>query len=228
LKTFLICARGGSKGIKEKNLKIFFGKTLVEHSILFAKKYINSEIYLSSENKRILSIGKKNKIKIIERPSYLAKDKTNEIEVWKHFLNQKKKEKKMPKYFINLPPTAPLRTLSSVDKAISKFKKNNYDLVVIVIKSSKSPYFNIVEERKSLIKPSFYKKNIYRRQSTPTTYDLTTITYIVKSKFILQNNIKNIFQGRVGFVETTNFAETIDIDEPKDLKIAKLFYNKII
>ena len=60
MKTFLICARGGSKGIKKKNLKFFFGKTLVEHSILFAKKYRNSEIYLSSENKEILDIGRKN------------------------------------------------------------------------------------------------------------------------------------------------------------------------
>ena len=226
MKTFLICARGGSKGIKKKNLKFFFGKTLVEHSILFAKKYRNSEIYLSSENKEILDIGRKNEIKLIIRPSKLAKDETNEIKVWEHFLKQKKNENKIPKYFINLPPTAPLRTLKTVNKAISKFKKNNYDIVVVASKSSKSPYFNLVEEKRSLIKPAIFKKSIYRRQTAPKTYDLTTIVYVVKSKFILKNKVKNIFEGKVGFIETRNFAETIDIDEPKDLKIAKLFYNK--
>ena len=63
---------------------------MVEHSILFAKKYRNSEIYLSSENKEILDIGRKNEIKLIIRPSKLAKDETNEIKVWEHFLKQKK------------------------------------------------------------------------------------------------------------------------------------------
>lgn len=226
MKTFLICARGGSKGIKKKNLNFFFGKTLVEHSILFAKKYRYSEIYLSSENKKIQKIGIENSIKIIKRPSDLAKDETNEIRVWEHFLKQKKKENKIPEYFINLPPTAPLRTFKTVNKAISKFKNNNYDIVVVVTKSSKSPYFNLVEERKNFIQPAKYKKNIFRRQNTPKTYDLTTIVYVVKSEFILKNKVKNIFQGKVGFIETHNFAETIDIDEPKDLKIAKLFYNK--
>ena len=99
-------------------------------------------------------------------------------------------------------------------------------IVVVASKSSKSPYFNLVEEKRSLIKPAIFKKSIYRRQTTPKTYDLTTIVYVVKSKFILKNKVKNIFEGKVGFIETRNFAETIDIDDPKDLKIVKLLYNK--
>ena len=67
MKTFLIYTRDGSKGIKKRNLNFFFGKTLVEHSILFAKKYRYSEIYLSLENKKHLVISCYNQWSYLKR-----------------------------------------------------------------------------------------------------------------------------------------------------------------
>ena len=84
MKTFMaiIPARGGSKGIKNKNLILIAGKPLVEYSIECAKKskYVNS-IYLSSDSDQILNIGIKHKVNIIKRPSSLATDEASTEDV---------------------------------------------------------------------------------------------------------------------------------------------------
>lgn len=222
---FLICARGGSKGIKYKNLKKINGKSLVERSILFAKKF-NNNIFLSTDSKKIFNVGKKNRIKIVSRPKSLAKDNTGEILVWKHYANWMKKKKFQNNFFVSLPPTSPLRTLATVKKSIKTFKKGNYDIVVVITKSRRSPYFNILKKKKDYVEVFENKIKYVRRQDVPKTYDLTTIAYVVKTKFLERNKIKSIFDGKVGFVETENIIETLDIDNNYDLKLAKIFLNK--
>ena len=88
---FLICARGGSKEVKNKNLRKIKGKSLVERSIIFAKKF-NNNIFLSTDSQKISNIGIKNKIEIVSRPKSLATDNVGEILVWKHYANWMKKK----------------------------------------------------------------------------------------------------------------------------------------
>ena len=57
----------------------------------------------------------------------------------------------------------------------------------------------------------------------PDTFEITTIAYVVNSKFSLSKIPKNIFDGKVGFIETKNIIETIDIDDNYDFKLAKFF-----
>ena len=217
---FLICARGGSKEVKNKNLRKIKGKSLVERSIIFAKKF-NNNIFLSTDSQKISNIGIKNKIEIVSRPKSLATDNVGEILVWKHYANWMKKKKFRNDFFISLPPTSPLRTLETVKKSIKTFKKGNYDVVVVVTKSRRSPYFNIVKKKKDYIQVFANKIKYVRRQNVPKTYDLTTIDYVINPKFLEKNNIKSIFNGKVGFVETKNIVETLDIDNNYDLKLAK-------
>lgn len=217
---FLICARGGSKEVKNKNLRKIKGKSLVERSIIFAKKF-NNNIFLSTDSQKISNIGIKNKIEIVSRPKSLATDNVGEILVWKHYANWMKKKKFRNDFFISLPPTSPLRTLETVKKSIKTFKKGNYDVVVVVTKSRRSPYFNIVKKKKDYIQVFANKIKYVRRQNVPKTYDLTTIAYVINPKFLEKNNIKSIFNGKVGFVETKNIVETLDIDNNYDLKLAK-------
>lgn len=217
---FLICARGGSKEVKNKNLRKIKGKSLVERSIIFAKKF-NNNIFLSTDSQKISNIGIKNKIEIVSRPKSLATDNVGEILVWKHYANWMKKKKFRNDFFISLPPTSPLRTLETVKKSIKTFKKGNYDVVAVVTKSRRSPYFNIVKKKKDYIQVFANKIKYVRRQNVPKTYDLTTIAYVINPKFLEKNNIKSIFNGKVGFVETKNIVETLDIDNNYDLKLAK-------
>ena len=91
--TCLICARGGSKGIKNKNIKNFHGKHLIEWTFKIAKDVNKfSNIILSTDSKKIAFIGRKNNIDVpFLRPKSLAKDSSKEINVWKHALRYLKK-----------------------------------------------------------------------------------------------------------------------------------------
>ena len=76
----LICARGNSKGIKNKNLLKFKNSTLLGNAIKQAKQINHiSKVFVSSDSKKILKHAKKNKAEIIIRPNSLAKDNSPEI-----------------------------------------------------------------------------------------------------------------------------------------------------
>ena len=83
-----VFARGGSKGITNKNLMKIYKTTLVGHSINFAKKLnIFDQIFLSSDNDQILEIGYKSKINLIKRPKNLSLDNSPEWKAWQHAVN---------------------------------------------------------------------------------------------------------------------------------------------
>ena len=91
--TCLICARGGSKGLRNKNIKKFHGKPLIEWTFKIAKS-INkfSNIILSTDSLKIANIAKKNGLQVpFLRPKNLAKDNSKELDVWKHALKYLKK-----------------------------------------------------------------------------------------------------------------------------------------
>ena len=121
----IILARGGSKGIKNKNIKLFLGKPLVEWSIIQAKKSkkINN-IYLSSDSEKILNVGRKHKINIIKRPKNISGDTAKSEEAVLHALNQIHYE---PDSIVMLEPTAPLREPNDIDNCIDLFFNNELD-----------------------------------------------------------------------------------------------------
>ena len=89
----IVPARGGSKGIKLKNLKKINGKSLVEITSNFIdKSKIFSKKILSTDNKKIIKIGKKLKFEIVKRPKSLSGDKISDYQVIKHCLKNLKKK----------------------------------------------------------------------------------------------------------------------------------------
>lgn len=221
----LICARKGSKGIKNKNLKKIGKYSLIEHAINIANKVKNNFISVSSDSKIILDIAKKKKVDfLINRPSSLAKDGTPEINVWKHFVKKLKDNIKIDiDYLIILPPTSPLRTIVDINKCINKYKSNKFDLVIMGYKTNQNPYFNMVERKSIYVKiVNKMKKTIFRRQDAPKVYNISTACYVINVKYLLKT--KNIYQGRVGLVEIP-LERSIDIDNKLDLEIANFIYN---
>ena len=89
-----IFARGGSKGLKNKNLKVFDGETLVGRTINQAKKSkLFKKVILSSDSNKILTEGKKKNIFTIKRPNRLATSKSPEMYAWIHAIKFLKKKK---------------------------------------------------------------------------------------------------------------------------------------
>ena len=84
----VIFARGGSKGLPNKNIKKLNNYPLISHSIDFAKScnFIN-DVFVSTEDKKIMEISSALGAKIIKRPKHLAKDNSPEFLAWKHAVN---------------------------------------------------------------------------------------------------------------------------------------------
>jgi CMP-N-acetylneuraminic acid synthetase len=219
----LICARGGSKGIKNKNLLLINNKSLIARSILIAKKckYIK-KVFVSTDSKKIAQEAIRYGAEVpFLRPKNLSKDNTPEIQVWKHAINYLEKVKNLKTDFIvNIPTTAPLRTLNDVNSCIKKAIKNNFDMIFTATEAYRNPFFNLVKINKNRVIPAFQNsKIIFRRQDAPKFYDLNTICYVIKVKFI--KNSDTIFSGRSGIVKIPK-ERSIDIDDKIDYKIAKL------
>lgn len=219
----LICARGGSKGIKNKNLLLINNKSLIARSVLLAKKckYIK-KVFVSTDSKKIAQEARKYGAEVpFLRPKNLSKDNTPEIQVWKHAINYLEKVKNLKiDFIVNMPTTAPLKTLNDINSCIKKAVKNNFDMIFTATEAYRNPFFNLVKIKKNRVIPVFQNsKNIFRRQDAPKFYDLTTICYVIKVKFI--KNSQTIFSGRSGIVKIPK-ERSIDIDDKIDYKIAKL------
>ncbi len=124
----IILARGGSKGIKNKNLKRINNEPLIFWSIL---KSLNSkkisQTWVSSDSKKILDYSVKNGASIIVRPKKFAKDKSSSESAWIHGINFIYKKGIKPDTIIGIQPTSPIRSSKDFDNAIKYFEKNRLD-----------------------------------------------------------------------------------------------------
>ena len=221
----LIFARGNSQGIKNKNLLKFKNTTLLGNAITQARrsKYI-SRVVISTDSHKIAKEAIKNKADVpFIRPSKLAQPNTPEIQAWRHAIKNLNKDKDID-FFVSVPTTSPLRKTSDINRCINKAIKEKLDMVFVVSKSLKNPYFNILKlNKKKLDIVSGHKKKIFRRQDAPICYDLTTVCYVFRPDYIMRN--KNIYRGKTGFVLVPK-ERAIDIDDKFDYKIANFLSSK--
>lgn len=222
-----ICIRGGSKGIKNKNIKKINGKPLVLYSYEVAKKTkIFEKIFISSDSESFLNICKKFGAKdLVKRPKVLSNDKSGKIEAIRHtLLSAENKYNTQYDYIIDLDATSPLRTVNDIKEAYKKFSKSNSSNLFSVTNSNRSPYFNMVEIKKSkvqLVKQA--KKQYLRRQDTPVTYDLNASIYIWKRKSLIKN--KKLIQNKTNIYVMPK-SRSIDIDDKFDFKIVSELLKK--
>ena len=127
----IIPARGGSKGIKRKNLKPILGKPLVAYTIEASLKseFITKTI-VSSEDDEILEVSKQYGAEVLKRPNELAQDETKTAPVMLNVLEELEKQNYIPDYVLLLQPTCPLRDEKYIDNAFEyyfKKQKEGYD-----------------------------------------------------------------------------------------------------
>lgn len=224
----LICARSGSKGLKNKNILKIQKKSLLQITIELAKKIKQvKKIVLSTDSKLIAKIGKKyGAIVPFLRPKNLSNDKTPEWKVWQHAI-------KMVQVFFNfndvliLPVVSPLKNTEDIKKMLKMYKKNKNSCVIGVSESSHNPFFNMVTlDKKKNVKIAIQKqKEFFRRQDAPKVYDISTTGYILSKKNILEK--KSIFECNLK-AEIIAKERSIDIDTKLDFLIAKYLYERKI
>ena len=127
--TAFIPARGGSKGLPGKNIKMFADRPLIVHSIDYAlnSNYID-EVIVSTDDADIADIASKAGANIINRPANIASDTSTTESAIEHYLNNTKQ----PNIIVLLQPTSPLRPKGSLDKAIEHFKDNQFDSLLSI------------------------------------------------------------------------------------------------
>ncbi len=224
----LICARGGSKGVPGKNIKSLGGTPLIGWSITSAKQCsFFDRIVVSTDDKAISRIADKYGAETpFLRPAHLAKDSSPEWLVWQHAINElEQKQQFKPDYFVSLPPTSPFRSEVDIEKSVESLYKSNADIVISVTMSARNPYFNMVELDSdgfaNLSKPHSSKTT--RRQDAPEVFDMTTVVYAVRTKYVL--NADGIFNGKVKTIVIPEIR-ALDIDTELDFEFADFLISK--
>lgn len=218
----LICARGGSKGLPKKNIKLLNGIPLIGWSINIAKKFEKiSRIIVSTDSEEIASVALEYGAEVpFLRPQALSLDNSPEWLVWRHAIEYlESQQDEIIDNLIVLPATAPLRSVQDVNNCIDEFEKGNVDSIITVSEAKRNPYFNmIINDDDGYSSLVINNKGITRRQDAPTVFDMTTVAYVIKSKFVKTSN--SIFEGRVRSVCIPD-ERAIDIDTMLDFKIAE-------
>jgi CMP-N-acetylneuraminic acid synthetase len=223
-----ICARGGSKGVKNKNIKIINGKPLIIYTLEQAKlSNVFDEIAVSSDSEDILKVASEFGIKnLIHRPEHLATDSAPKIPVIQHCVLEVEKNKNLKfNTMVDLDVTAPLRSIEDIKNAINLLEINNFSNVITATKSRRSPYFNLVEvNEKGVVELS--KKidsQIVRRQDSPKCYDMNASIYVW--------NRESFFKFNTVFLQDTALYEmpeerSIDIDSELDFEFVEFLIKK--
>ena len=214
----IIPARGGSKGIPRKNIKMLAGKPLIAWTIEEAKKskYID-RLILSSEDDEIISVAKEWGCEVpFKRPIELAQDNTPGVEPVIHAINTLTEKYD---YVCLLQPTSPLRKVEHIDGCIEKCINNNAESCVSVSEVDKHPYWMYEIDNEDLLIPLLDGKNVSRRQDLPRGYALNGAVYVSRYNQILEQK-KFVTKGTISYV--MDKRSSIDIDEQIDFNLCDL------
>lgn len=214
-----ICARGGSKGVKNKNIRLLSGKPLIAHSIIQAKNTaLFDMIAVSSDSVEIRDIAMQwGADAVIERPVAMASDTAAKLPAIQHAVLAAEKIHGEPfDYIIDLDATSPLRSVEDIVAAFTmlithKTAKN----LVTACPARRSPYFNMLELDENgftaLVKP--LKEGIVRRQDAPRCFDMNASIYIWSREALFYLE-KIITDQTILYVMPEE--RSIDIDSPAD------------
>ncbi len=222
-----IFARGGSKGVPRKNVKLLAGKPLIAHAIEVAKACPALEtVIVSTDDREIAEVALAFGAEVpFTRPSELAADDSPEWLAWQHAIAWFRRHRGNFDRFVSLPATAPFRNCEDVERCLAVMDANlDTDLVITVRKAERSPYFNMVKQDadgfvRLVIEP---ESAVVRRQDVPTIYDVTTVAYVARPEFVMR--AKGLFEGKVRAVEVSA-ERALDIDTAYDFMLAECIAN---
>jgi CMP-N,N'-diacetyllegionaminic acid synthase len=209
----IIPARGGSKGIPKKNIKLLNGKPLIAYTLEAALSSTIDRVVVSTDCQEIAQVAKQFGVEVIIRPSELAKDSTPTLPVLQHIVNN------INETFdavVTLQPTSPLRVAKHINEAIELFK--NDDMADSLVSVIEVPH-NYMPEKLMDIKGKYLVGNseAKRRQEINRAYARNgAAIYITKAsrldKYIFGGNILPYFMSKIN---------SIDVDYIEDWEIVE-------
>ena len=212
----VIPARGGSKGIPRKNIKMFAGKPLMAWTIEAAhtSAFIDRTV-VSTEDAEIADIARQWGAEVIDRPIELAQDETLITPVLEHVINTlQDKEGYRPDFVVLLNPTSPLRGKDHLDVGIRPFIWSGNDSSVSVT----AGVVCLWEVRDGKAWANYDYGNKPRRQDAPISYKENGAVYIVRTDFLMREH--RFIGGKISLFGMPPY-NSLDIDTPLDFKIAE-------
>ena len=188
-----ICGRAGSKGFKNKNLKVFCGKPLVYYSLSAAELFIKNHPELAVDI--ALNTDSEDLAKLVRRMEARAGQPYD--------------------WHMDLDITSPLRTAADIENAFAvKQKRADLDLVFSVCEARRNPWFNMVKTVGDHVE-QVCRSEFTGRQQAPDVYDVNASIYVFKRDFLAENNDGMLWRGKIG-VSVMMDTGIIDIDSEHD------------
>ena len=225
----IIAARGGSRGLKNKNILNLGGKPVIAHTIISALKAKKiSKVVVSTDSKLIANVSKKYGAEVpFLRPKQLSSSRANILHAFKHALDFYNKQGQFYEDFVSLGACCPIRSKDDIDKSITIFKRKKA-LTLISVKEIEKPVDWILsKDKKSKLKRFIKKSKFFNRQKHEKYYIPNGSIYVFNTKELLKNISKNkdYFNKKTYCYEMPN-ERSIDIDSFYDYNLAKQYLKK--
>ena len=215
-----ICARGGSKGIPGKNIKVINNKPLIAYTIMHAKeiaKLLDIDIALSTDSNEIKDVAKEFGLTTnYKRSNFLASDTAGKLDTIKDLLlYEEDNNNKKYDFIIDLDVTSPLRTINDIIDAYKLLGEYNNALNIFsVSEAGRNPYFNMVEQKENGYFATVKSLgNVLSRQKAPKVYDMNASFYIYKRRYF-DLDIKTAISKKSLIYKMEHIC--FDLDKPVD------------
>ena len=221
---FLIPARGGSKGIPGKNIKLLNNKPLINYSIEVAQSLTsNDHICISTDDANIIKVVADAGLEVpFVRPEELASDTAGSREVCLHALDFYEKKGISYDVIVLLQPTSPLRSSQQVKEALALYN-DSLDMVVSVKETSSNPYYVLFEEDKEGFLQKSKTGNFTSRHDCPKVWEYNGAIYVI-SAAALKSKPFHAF-SRIRKYVMDDYS-SVDIDNPLDWEWAEFLIKR--
>lgn len=218
----IIPARGGSKRVPGKNVRLLVGKPLIVHTIESAmRSKVIDKVVVSTDDKEISRVSEKAGAQVIKRPKKLAQDRSPTHPVIEHAIDYlKKREGYKPDIIVLLQPTSPLRDHEDIDEALEIFLENECQSLVGVCEADHPIHWSLKIES-CYLKPFFSMKHLeIRRQDLPKSYMPNGAMFISRLESLIKH--KSFYTPKtLSYVMPKE--KSVDIDSEYDFKLAEEF-----
>ena len=222
-----ICARAGSKGVTNKNLRLINGLPLIAYSLQQAvENKLFSQIAVSSDSSEIRTTAMAHGATfVVDRPTQMASDTAPKLPAIRHCVETTEKEFGQFDIIIDLDATAPLRIAADIIGSLKLLTATNADNVITGTPAHRSPYFNLVEQDENgivqLSKP--LKDAVTRRQDSPKCFDMNASIYVWRRDALLNN--PSLFVSSTRLFEMPR-ERSLDIDSEADFEMVEWMMSK--
>jgi N-acylneuraminate cytidylyltransferase len=229
---FLIPARGGSKGIPYKNIKLLGGKPLITYAIDLARKFSTDEhICVSTDDAQIINTVENHGLKVpFVRPAHLATDTATTDDVLLHALDFYENKGITYKKLVLLQPTSPFRQVNHLQEALALYEQasREVEMLVSVFETEANPYYLLAEENKDgfLEKSKKIPQGITRRQDVPKVWQYNGAIYVISVAAFRQKKQLGLFDKVTKY--EMDKLHSLDIDVPLDWLYAEFLVEKKI